>query len=229
MELSNVGATCALSSCRQRDFLPFSCTNCHQKFCLDHRTPASHHCFALEASSANTAECPVCGQVVIARSGESLDLAVATHMDAGCKKTTVVAQKCLVPSCKNHDVLRLKCDGCGRISCVAHRSPDLHDCPSIKQAAAPNNSNNNSVLPPVAASRVGNRVRALMSSLHKKKKTNSSAMVMRQTAEGDAKLAVERRWCCVDCLQYNGVLFLTFAGLRKFISVLAAASQSGCF
>lgn len=40
----NVGVHCALSSCRQLDFLPIACLRCRLPFCALHHTPESHDC-----------------------------------------------------------------------------------------------------------------------------------------------------------------------------------------
>ncbi|CAK76947.1 unnamed protein product (macronuclear) [Paramecium tetraurelia] len=35
---------CALEYCKRRDFLPFQCTLCHKKFCLEHKDLKDHEC-----------------------------------------------------------------------------------------------------------------------------------------------------------------------------------------
>ncbi|CAN0161532.1 unnamed protein product, partial [Phaeothamnion confervicola] len=36
-EFNDLGSYCAISSCNQRDFLPFACDCCLERFCLPHR------------------------------------------------------------------------------------------------------------------------------------------------------------------------------------------------
>ncbi len=216
MELSHVGATCSLSSCRTRDFLPFTCSGCNSVFCSSHRRPEQHACLSSSSSSqahASTASCPLCGAVVVAGKNESLDVAVSRHVDQGCPKLEV--SRCAVAACTRYkdDVLRMRCEDCKKITCVHHRfkgsrfpprlffkrflsfrAPDLHNCSSVK-AQPPPVATASAVVAPSAATRVGNRVRALMAVLHSKNKgKKSSAMVMRQQALGDASLPAERRW-----------------------------------
>jgi predicted nucleic acid binding AN1-type Zn finger protein len=190
-----VGAHCALDTCNERDFLPFVCSACQKKYCLAHRTPAQHECGAEPAAKISAASCPLCGAVVSARKGQTLDDAVATHMDGGCQGTDVKAPRCAVANCRNRDILRLKCDGCGVVTCVAHRAPNQHACPSVAAtpAVAEKNGNSNNAAPS-SASRVANRVRALMSNLHSQHKKPATAMAMKQGAQGDAKIPPERRW-----------------------------------
>lgn len=50
MDLSHIGAHCAVSSCNVRDFLPIYC-ECQQKFCSDHISPELHNCSSLKANT----------------------------------------------------------------------------------------------------------------------------------------------------------------------------------
>ena len=203
MELSHVGAHCAMRICNERDFLPFTCSECQKKFCLAHRTPAAHECAAEPAAKVSAVSCPVCGAVVAARGGQSVDEAVAAHMDAGCQETDLKAPRCSVAGCRNRDILRLRCEACSVLTCVAHRAPDQHLCPSVAPAAeAARAHSNNAAAAPSASTRVGNRVRALMATLHSKHKKPATAMAMRQAALGDAKVSgaagvvgVDSHWC----------------------------------
>ncbi len=228
MELSHVGAHCAVETCRQRDFLPFCCTACNLKFCLEHRTPAQHACSEEPAAKVSAVECPVCGAVVAAKGREGIDEAVARHMDGGCKESAAVkAPRCAVGGCRNKDVLRLRCEACRAVTCVSHRAPDQHSCPSVAPVAtaAPRGGGGEAAAPSTA-SRVGARVRALMSSLHSKRKVPASGMVMRQAAAGDAKVPPERRWYAE--VQYglrgkNGWVFLNSSwSVGKAVDALAA-------
>lgn len=133
----------------------------------------------------------MCGQVVVAARG--LDEAMSRHLDAGCPSTELRAPLCAVALCRSaKDVLRMRCADCGKVTCVAHRAPDLHACNTLL-ASSNVTTTTTTVAAPSAASRVGNRVRALMASLQKKKKPANN-MVMRQQALGDAKIPPESRF-----------------------------------
>ncbi len=74
MELSNVGAHCALDTCKQRDFLPFVCSpGCGKQFCLEHRTYRAHNCRQEPKDVNDAVECPKCGAVVAPEPGKDLN------------------------------------------------------------------------------------------------------------------------------------------------------------
>ena len=65
-----VGAACALALCGERDFLPFPCGRCGEKFCLAHAAPEAHDCANFDpiaeaaADGARALVCPFCTSTV---------------------------------------------------------------------------------------------------------------------------------------------------------------------
>ena len=131
MELPDLGAHCALSSCKRLDFLPVKCSGCGGLFCSSHFSPASHSCPS--ASDARVPVCPLCDRPVpVRRKGDAPDVAVSEHIDADCEsdparrrrnKRRVFDQRCALSKCKKKEMVRLQCEQCGNNYCLAHRHP----------------------------------------------------------------------------------------------------------
>ncbi|OII76961.1 hypothetical protein cand_023040 [Cryptosporidium andersoni] len=43
-ELEEIGCNCNYKECKALDFLPFLCSGCNLKFCINHRNPHDHKC-----------------------------------------------------------------------------------------------------------------------------------------------------------------------------------------
>ncbi len=62
-----IGRHCAVETCMQLDFLPFSCDCCSRTFCLDHRSYAAHDCPDAKNKETEVIVCPVCAKGARAR------------------------------------------------------------------------------------------------------------------------------------------------------------------
>jgi len=101
MEFADLGKHCAY--CKQKDYLPFTCTFCSEAFCLKHRTQASHKCRVQRPQRA-----------------------LQSNPKAKRKHNKF---KCLVSGCKRGSELnRTDCRACGGFYCLSHRFPGDHSC-----------------------------------------------------------------------------------------------------
>ena len=117
-DLESIGAHCAF--CRQKDFLPFRCESCGDKFCLEHRTESSHYCPKEGAYARARAEA--------ARAD--------TNGNATAKPTIYNHDsQCADPKCRELlDVISnigVHCTTCNRRYCWKHRMPEDHDCKNL--------------------------------------------------------------------------------------------------
>jgi predicted nucleic acid binding AN1-type Zn finger protein len=132
-----VGATCHLAECRMRDFLPFTCKQCGNTFCLDHRAPDAHRCSA-DPHDNRALFCPICKQQVLVRAGEDAQTNLARHATSRCTQhsTAPSAQQrhaCSAPRCSRRSDVPFLCSICEAQFCLTHRAPDSHACPGPKQ------------------------------------------------------------------------------------------------
>jgi predicted nucleic acid binding AN1-type Zn finger protein len=130
MEFANLGKHCALPSCKQLDFLPFTCTSCNQVTCLEHRTFIAHKCPAHKSHEAIALQCPICERIIpVADGSQSADQVMDAHIAQGCKKPqSVKPLKCAVKGCKTKSAQQSDCKHCGFSFCLGHRFPDDHKC-----------------------------------------------------------------------------------------------------
>jgi hypothetical protein len=77
-DLLSIGERCAEPSCRQNDFLPFTCAACKQTFCLEHFRPAAHAC-ARGGAEATAIVCPLCALAIKLRPDEDPNAAFEQH------------------------------------------------------------------------------------------------------------------------------------------------------
>ena len=61
-DLMGIGRHCAVETCMQLDFLPFTCDCCSRTFCLDHRNYAAHACPDAKSKETEVIVCPVCAK-----------------------------------------------------------------------------------------------------------------------------------------------------------------------
>ena len=90
--------------------------------------------------------CPLCQRPIpVTKRGDPPDLAVSRHIDSECQsdpakeRRKVFDQRCAVKKCKKKEMIKIRCDDCGRNHCLSHRHPQDHECkgkPSAGQAAA---------------------------------------------------------------------------------------------
>eukprot|EP00762_Andalucia_godoyi_P001571 ANDGO_00269.mRNA.1 Zinc finger AN1 and C2H2 domain-containing stress-associated protein 13 len=107
MEFPDLGKHCHY--CKQLDFLPFECSECHEFHCLDHRLPQSHSCKAQSESSSSSAV--------------FLPAVRTTRKDGQSVRCSIV--KCANASIKS-------CPLCGFRFCAYHRD---HSCASASHPA----------------------------------------------------------------------------------------------
>lgn len=128
MEFVNLGAHCALSTCKQQDFLPFTCELCNLIFCLDHRTPDSHSC-SHASQGRQSFSCPVCNKAVLLSPSEDPNITWERHNSSSeCARQK--SQKCPVKGCrtKMNMMNSCRCEPCRGTYCFTHRYTDSHDC-----------------------------------------------------------------------------------------------------
>lgn len=82
---SDVGANCFLESCKEKDFLPFTCDNCGFVFCLEHRTALSHGC-PVKPDEHRVIICDKCEKSIRLYTNETETAALTRHSKAGCFK-----------------------------------------------------------------------------------------------------------------------------------------------
>ena len=92
------------------------------------------------------AVCPLCQRPIpVTKRGDPPDLAVSRHIDSEClsdpakERRRVFDQRCAVKKCKKKEMIKIRCDDCGRNHCLSHRHPQDHECkgkPTAGQAAA---------------------------------------------------------------------------------------------
>ncbi len=135
MELSDVGAHCQRSDCKQKDFLPFKCSLCGGIFCLQHR---SNH-GSCSHPDKNVLFCPICKQQVLVRSGEDEQKNLAEHAMSKCSKHRVSAPPmsgCKFAKCQKKTDIPFLCSICEQSFCLTHRAPDNHQCPGPKESTS---------------------------------------------------------------------------------------------
>ncbi|KAG7158346.1 AN1-type zinc finger protein 2A-like [Homarus americanus] len=130
MELPHIGTHCSQPSCRQLDFLPFTCNLCKKEFCVDHHKYDAHNCTESYQADVQVPICPLCEQPVPSKRGQPPDLAVNDHMENNCKnkKKKIYTNKCSASGCKTKEMIPVSCDSCKQNFCLRHRHTVDHDC-----------------------------------------------------------------------------------------------------
>ncbi|XP_042869526.1 AN1-type zinc finger protein 2A-like [Penaeus japonicus] len=130
MELPHLGTNCAEPTCRQLDFLPFTCNMCKKEFCVDHHKYEDHSCPESYKVDVRIPICPLCNQPVPSKRGEAPDLAVNDHMENNCKNKNkkIYTNKCSANGCKTKEMIPVSCNACGLNYCLRHRHTTDHDC-----------------------------------------------------------------------------------------------------
>ncbi len=83
-DLLGLGEHCSVGSCRQIDFLPFTCDCCKRVFCLEHRTYEAHSCPSAGSRATTLIVCPLCAKAVHLTPGQDPNVAFEAHQRAGC-------------------------------------------------------------------------------------------------------------------------------------------------
>lgn len=123
MEFAHIGTRCSVPSCKQHDFLPFTCDACKKVFCLEHRQYIDHSCPAFATKEVPI--CPICEQPVpwYPIDAKTVDEVVDYHLRS--QKCPKLQQKivqnnetliCQVPSCKH--TASLRCKFCRQYLCL---------------------------------------------------------------------------------------------------------------
>ncbi|KAH8555904.1 hypothetical protein BGW37DRAFT_152046 [Umbelopsis sp. PMI_123] len=142
MELPQVGKQCTQSSCRQLDFLPFTCPNCNKIFCQDHWKREDHKCPSLQDPNADfrVPTCPICSNPVPVKRGEDPNLRMNQHIESGCKdkqtSTSPPSNVCRQQGCKTKLLVPMICSSCKQSYCVKHRLEADHLCTGRRAASA---------------------------------------------------------------------------------------------
>mmetsp|Transcript_1547 Transcript_1547/g.2045 ORF Transcript_1547/g.2045 Transcript_1547/m.2045 type:complete len:160 (+) Transcript_1547:88-567(+) len=158
MEFGTIGKHCADPSCKQLDFLPFTCDGCQKVFCLDHRTYKDHKCPNANFKDTKVTTCPLCEQPVNILKSQNPDQVMDEHIRNGCKpiqKERIMKNKCSVKKCKQSELIPIQCKDCRQQFCVRHRNAFDHECPALKA-----NNNNANRAPLTSKSRLLTPIKA---------------------------------------------------------------------
>ena len=129
MDLPQIGAHCALSSCNVLDFLPITC-KCNRQFCSEHITPDRHDCSAFAAATVDIST--------------SLDPIQRCGVH-GCNKpslrifnrnTDETCSLCHQSFCPEYVLISRT--GFATHFRTSHRFPELHKCSSIIEKKSDN-------------------------------------------------------------------------------------------
>eukprot|EP00027_Filamoeba_sp_ATCC50430_P008444 CAMPEP_0168561250 /NCGR_PEP_ID=MMETSP0413-20121227/11494_1 /TAXON_ID=136452 /ORGANISM="Filamoeba nolandi, Strain NC-AS-23-1" /LENGTH=190 /DNA_ID=CAMNT_0008592607 /DNA_START=16 /DNA_END=585 /DNA_ORIENTATION=+ len=152
-ELESIGVHCARKDCKQKDFLPFECDACHEKFCLEHRTYEGHNCQKNFTKDTRAIFCPICGQNIPVKPGTDPNTKLNAHIDKGCApaKTSIPGKfVCQYPNCKQSELMPVQCKLCKKNFCLKHRMDLDHHCPksaAVKRADKKTQPVNNNTTP----------------------------------------------------------------------------------
>lgn len=134
----SLGTHCAVSSCRQIDFLPFTCDCCANVYCLEHRTYPAHHCQLAAGKECTAIVCPICAKAIKLVHGQDPNEAFDMHMNQNCDPSNYAKvhkkQKCPVSNCKEKltTINKYKCKKCAQTICLKHRDPEDHGCDAYR-------------------------------------------------------------------------------------------------
>ena len=136
-QFSDLGSVCVANGCKQQDFLPFECENCHKMFCLDHRTPKSHNC-SQNGPDVNVIICETCKKSIKIRTGEDFLRVKELHALRYCTPIPVIVF-CPVRGCPNKltDSGSIVCPNCKTRVCLSHRYQDSHKCSTKQKPSFP--------------------------------------------------------------------------------------------
>jgi len=145
MEFHNLGKHCFEPTCRQIDFLPFTCKFCTNTYCLEHREFKAHNCPKQNTGDIKAIVCPTCLKTLkfdcsIHNENEFFDIHAATDCTGEYyDKARAAKQKfCEAPKCKTKllPINTYSCDNCGKNLCLSHRYQDTHECKRVYRGSA---------------------------------------------------------------------------------------------
>ncbi|XP_065351682.1 AN1-type zinc finger protein 1-like [Cloeon dipterum] len=101
-EFPELGHHCGFEGCQQLDFLPLECHYCQQTFCKEHLPFIQHSCNKKPDRVLSADEC-----------------------------ITVEGHKCSLDGCQRRELVPVLCGECRQQTCLDHRTPAQHNCPSL--------------------------------------------------------------------------------------------------
>lgn len=141
--LSNAGAHCSVPDCSQLDFLPFTCAQCQQVFCLEHFPFEAHACPNGRALDARVLVCPLCGKSMRLEASEDPNLTWERHVLTDCTNPEggehrAKKARCPVKGCKEQisESNSITCGRCQQKVCLKHRYEEEHPCFEAPKARA---------------------------------------------------------------------------------------------
>jgi len=141
MDFQNLGKHCSDQTCRQKDFLPFTCGFCQSIFCVDHRGVSAHNCPNQNQGDINTVECPICLKTLQYDAGRTNQQECwEDHFEKECQPENyerINAQRlkaCSELNCKTKlTTLNTNiCKDCHQEFCLKHRFNDKHECVRLR-------------------------------------------------------------------------------------------------
>lgn len=116
------GTHCNYQYCKQKDFLPFSCSLCAKTYCLEHRTFVDHEC-PNQPHEKKAIVCPICNKTLQYTStlseGEVWEIHAATECDESMYQPPM---KKMCPAAKCRTELKAvnthNCRTCGQDVCM---------------------------------------------------------------------------------------------------------------
>lgn len=134
-EFPDLGRHCSFHDCNLLDFLPFTCDECHQVFCIDHRSYSKHQCPNAKANDVTVLVCPICAKGVRLIPNEDPNLTWDYHVKTNCDPSNYAKvhkkPKCPVRGCREYlaPSNKMVCRDCKQEVCLKHRFGPDHNCP----------------------------------------------------------------------------------------------------
>ncbi|KZW01507.1 hypothetical protein EXIGLDRAFT_717920 [Exidia glandulosa HHB12029] len=143
-----VGQQCEHPTCMMVDFLPFTCSHCQHKYCLEHFQPDAHTCPSHDPNAGDRVapNCPLCNVPVSVPLGQDPNARMERHFASECmvmlgemgRKRAAASRMpvCASRACNKKLIAPIQCTGCNMKFCAQHRYASDHDCPSEAAKAA---------------------------------------------------------------------------------------------
>jgi predicted nucleic acid binding AN1-type Zn finger protein len=144
-EFDHVGSHCTLPTCKQRDFLPFTCDTCKKPYCLAHRSYDAHNCEGALKRDMTSLDCPICGKSFKFDKSKDPNEIWEEHYNFYCTKTESKSSSSSSSCARKGCISKLgpsntfQCPKCLKKVCLSHRMSEEHEC-----VGATNKSRNNS-------------------------------------------------------------------------------------